>query len=71
MVQAKVSPHLCFAPGYPAWAIKQSEMVLVLGLEIPTEAKLNLDWLLLGPLRERYRGCGGSLRSAVGLFERI
>ena len=26
VVQAKVSPHLCFTCGHPVWVIKQSEM---------------------------------------------
>ena len=42
-------PHLCFPWDHPTWAIKKSEMLLlVLGLGIPRQSQaVNLGWLLL------------------------
>ena len=49
MVQAKLSPYLCFAQGHTACAIKPSEMAAtLLDLEIPRHNQaVNLVWLLL------------------------
>ena len=66
VVRAKVSPHLCFAQGHTACAIKPSEMAAtLLDLEIPRHNQaVNLVWLLLVP------GLGLTEASCC-LFEKI
>ena len=64
MVQAKVSPHLCFARSIlPELESNLRWLLLMLGLKIPRQSQaVNLGWLLLvpdlGPLSKRYRDYG-------------
>ena len=43
VVQAKVSPHLCFAWVHPSWAIKQSEKVATCAVLIDFQAKSSCE----------------------------
>ena len=65
-MQAKVSPHLCSAQGYPALAIKQSEMAAICAGLGDSQAKPSCESRLaaasVGP---------GLNEASCCLFERI
>ena len=67
VLQAKVSPHLCFAWGtLPGLKSNLRWLLLVLGLDIPRRSRaVNLGWLLLPVLGL------GLIEASRSLFERV
>ena len=67
MIQAKVSPHLCFAWGHPALAIKQSEKAATCAELGDSQVKPSCDSNLAAASASASARPGATLPEILGL----